>query len=275
MYDIVASIVTFHNDKDVLRKTIKSFLGGSLNTFLYIIDNSATDDLKQLCSDPRIEYVFNAKNLGFGAGHNMAIRAMTGKTKYSLVLNPDVYFDSGVLEQLFCFMNENKDVGLVMPKVLYPDGSLQHLCRLLPDPWDVLIRKINVSVVNTLCARKRWRYELKNADYAQQMDVPSLSGCFMFVRTSVFDQTGLFDPRFFLYFEDVDLSRRIHRKWRTVYYPNVTIYHGYQRGSYKDWSLLKHHVVSAIRYFNKWGWFFDQDRLQTNAKTIRQLSLDE
>jgi GT2 family glycosyltransferase len=145
----------------------------------------------------------------------------------------------------------------------------------LPDPWDVLIRKINVSVVNTLCARKRWRYELKNADYAQQMDVPSLSGCFMFVRTSVFDQTGLFDPRFFLYFEDVDLSRRIHRKWRTVYYPNVTIYHGYQRGSYKDWSLLKHHVVSAIRYFNKWGWFFDQDRLQTNAKTIRQLSLDE
>jgi GT2 family glycosyltransferase len=275
VYDIVASIVTFHNDKDVLRKTIKSFLGGSLNTFLYIIDNSATDDLKQLCSDPRIEYVFNAKNLGFGAGHNMAIRAMTGKTKYSLVLNPDVYFDSGVLEQLFCFMNENKDVGLVMPKVLYPDGSLQHLCRLLPDPWDVLIRKINVSVVNTLCARKRWRYELKNADYAQQMDVPSLSGCFMFVRTSVFDQTGLFDPRFFLYFEDVDLSRRIHRKWRTVYYPNVTIYHGYQRGSYKDWSLLKHHVVSAIRYFNKWGWFFDQDRLQTNAKTIRQLSLDE
>ena len=275
MYDIVASIVTFHNDKDVLRKTIKSFLGGSLNTFLYIIDNSATDDLKQLCSDPRIEYVFNAKNLGFGAGHNMAIRAMTGKTKYSLVLNPDVYFDSGVLEKLFCFMNENKDVGLVMPKVLYPDGSLQHLCRLLPDPWDVLIRKIDVSVVNTLCAGKRWRYELKNADYAQQMDVPSLSGCFMFVRTSVFDQTGLFDPRFFLYFEDVDLSRRIHRKWRTVYYPNVTIYHGYQRGSYKDWSLLKHHVVSAIRYFNKWGWFFDQDRLQTNAKTIRQLSLDE
>lgn len=272
MYDIIASIVIFRNSKDVLKKAIDSFLNSDLKTYLYVIDNSPTNDLRSVCFDKRIGYIFNHKNLGFGAGHNIAIREMMGKTKYSLIMNPDVYFGHGVLEKLFSFMNKNEDVGLVMPKVLYPDGSLQYLCRLLPTPFDLLLRKFDNNVlmawVNLIS-----KYELRFADHNKQMDLPYLSGCFMFMRTEAFNKAGIFDERFFIYFEDVDLSRRIRRLYRTVYYPQAEIYHGYKRGSNKDVVLFKRLVISGIRYFNKWGWFFDKERNEVNRETLNNMSL--
>ncbi|MFH1440792.1 MAG: glycosyltransferase, partial [Candidatus Omnitrophota bacterium] len=120
MHDIVGSIVAFKNSKEGIRKAIDSFLDSGLNTYLYVIDNSPTDDLREVCVFKNIEYIFNNNNLGFGAGHNIAMRKAAGKTKYSLILNPDVYFNQGTLEQLFDFMEQNQDVGLAMPKVLYP-----------------------------------------------------------------------------------------------------------------------------------------------------------
>jgi len=272
MYDVVASIVVFKNSKDILKKAINSFMNTNLKTYLYLIDNSPTDDLRSFCFGERLEYVFNNKNLGFGAGHNLAIRKMTEKTKYSLILNPDVYFENGVIERLFSFMEKNPEFGSLMPKVLFPDGSLQYLCRLLPDPYDIILRKINIKVLNPLIDQRKSRYELKFSDYDKIMDVPYLSGCFMFVRTEVFKKIGIFDERFFVYFEDIDLARRINQYYRTVYYPKVFIYHGYERGSNKDIVLLKHLISSGIKYFNKWGWFFDKERRLVNSKTIRDLS---
>ena len=273
MYDIVASIVTFRNNKDVLKKAIDSFLNTNLRIYLYVIDNSPSDHLKNICTRKNVEYIFANKNLGFGIGHNLSIRKMTGKTKYSVILNPDVYFNPGTLEELFSFMEKNEDVGLVMPKVLYPDGSLQYACRLLPDPWDMILRRINVKFLSASLRSKRERYELQLADHGQQMEVPYLSGCFMLARTHIFEKIGMFDEQFFLYFEDVDFSRRIHERYRTVYYPQSVIYHGYERGSCKNIKLLIHHIVSGIRYFNKWGWFFDRNRRMVNDKALRKVNM--
>lgn len=271
MYDIAASIVAFKNDKDVLRRAIESFLKTDLKIMLYVIDNSPTDELRGICVNTNVKYIFNNKNLGFGAGHNIAIRKMQGETKYSLILNPDIYFDNGVIEKLFGFMENNLDIGSVMPKVLYPDGSLQYLCRLLPLPSDLVFRKFNNKEV-THWVNYLSKYELKFADYTKMMDVPYLSGCFMFVRTNVFEKVGIFDERFFVYFEDVDLSRRIHKLYRTVYYPEATVYHGYERGSNKSVKLLKYLIFSGVKYYNKWGWFFDRERKMINNKAIRNLS---
>lgn len=97
-------------------------------------------DLSKL--DNKIIYIFNNANLGFGKGHNIALRkSIEENISYHLVLNPDVYFEEGVLEELYNFMEENQDVGLVMPKVLYSDGRLQHLCKLLPTPFDLFGRR--------------------------------------------------------------------------------------------------------------------------------------
>jgi GT2 family glycosyltransferase len=83
-------------------------------------------------------------------------------------------------------------------------------------------------------------------------------------------QVGSFDERFFMYFEDFDLSRRMHVAYQTIYYPLVHVIHGYDSGANKSFKLLFEFVSSAITYFNKWGWFFDKERDSINLKTLSQ-----
>ncbi len=270
MYDIIGSIVLYKNDPALLEKTITSFLKSALNTHLFILDNSPNDSLKGLCLDKRIDYIFNSRNLGFGSAHNIALKKMIKKTKYSLLLNPDVYFQEGTLEKLFDFMETNCECGSVMPKVLYPDGSLQYLCRLLPDPLDMFLRKMETGIFNIFLKGKRYGYEMRRSNYNKVMNVPYLSGCFMFIRTDVFEKVGIFDERYFLYFEDVDLARRIHKIYPTVYLPNVVIYHAYERDSNKNISSLYYIISSGMKYFNKWGWFFDFDRKVINERAKKE-----
>ena len=118
--------------------------------------------------------------------------------------------------------------------------------------------------------RRNYNYELRWTDYEKIMDVPSLSGCFMFLRLSVIQKIGGFDERYFMYAEDLDLCRRIGEVSKTVYYPEVQIYHEYAKGSYKNRKLLKYHIRSVIKYFNKWGWFFDVKRKKRNNDFLKQ-----
>jgi len=155
--------------------------------------------------------------------------------------------------------------------VHYPDGRLQPLCKLLPHPLELLVRRF-FPLLHRSSGRQA-RYELHGSGYSRVMDVPALSGCFMLMRVETVARAGLFDERFFLYFEDVDLSRRVGRIARTVFVPHVAVVHDYARGSYRDWRLLWHHMVSAGRYFNKWGWLRDVERDRVNARTVRASGL--
>jgi GT2 family glycosyltransferase len=274
MKNINVSIVLFKNDQDLVKKAIYSCVNSVLINRIYLIDNSPTDILSCLASlDSRIEYIFKNANLGFGKAHNIALkRSIEENIPYHLVLNPDVYFEKGVLEELYNFMESNKDVGLVMPKVLYPDGNIQYLCKLLPTPLDLFGRRfLNSGPFKKIVEKRNEVYELRFTGYDKIMEVPYLSGCFMFIRIEVLKKVGLFDERFFMYLEDTDLSRRIHRVSKTVYYPYVHIYHEYGKGSYKSLKLLYYHIKSAIKYFNKYGWFFDKEREEINRKILEKL----
>ena len=258
----------------MLRVAIESFLQGATDSTLYLIDNSPTDEARNLVIHPNIIYTFNDHNLGFGAGHNIALReALKAGSKYHVVLNPDVYFDNAVIQNLHQFMEANEDIALTMPKVLYPDGRLQPLCRLLPNPAMLLIRRF-IPFYKKLFPKLNLAHELHFSGYDKIMDVPFLSGCFMFLRVDALNHVGLFDERIFLYTEDMDLSRRIHLQFRTVFFPKVTIYHHHQRGSYRNVHLLLHNIHSAILYFNKWGWFFDRQRKHINERVIFKLQND-
>ena len=94
----------------------------------------------------------------------------------------------------------------------------------------------------------------------------------MFLRMEALKKVGLFDERIFLYTEDIDLTRRIHRHFRTVFYPHATIYHYHERASYKNVRILFHHVTSAIAYYNKWGWFYDPERKEINRNVLLKLT---
>lgn len=271
-HNISASIVIYKNDLLLLERAVSSFLESRSEAMLYLIDNSPTDEFRQYFIHPRIEYIFNNKNIGFGPGHNVALRkALENKIQYHIILNPDVYFDKEVVGSLESYMDSNSQVGLIMPKVLYPDGRLQPLCKLLPTPVTLFSRRFLKFNPHWMNRMNHW-YEMHFTGYNTVMDVPSLSGCFMFLRMETIEKVGLFDENIFLYTEDTDLTRRIHKHYRTVFYPEVSIYHHNQRGSYKNFVIMMHHVFSAIRYFNKWGWFNDAERENINQRILLKFS---
>ena len=261
----------YHNSKEQLQKVIKSFLNTALHVRLFLIDNSANDDLKELASfDERIEYIFNDANLGYGGGHNIAMRkSIEDGVAYHVVLNPDIYFDKGVIEGLYEYMQEHEDVGHIMPKVLYPNGELQRLCKLLPTPLDLFARRF--LPIKSLVDKINNRYELNFFSYEEIAEIPFLSGCFMFFRTDVLKQNCLFDEDFFMYLEDADITRRIAKISKTLYYPEVSIYHEYQRGAHKNRKLLWIFIGSVFTYFKKYGWFFDRERSAINKKALQNL----
>ena len=269
-YIITASIVLYRNKRDELKKAIDSFLDTELRVRIYLIDNSPTPDLENITNDERAEYFYLNANRGFGSGHNVILRRPHLMGKYHIILNPDIYFEKGTTEALVDYMDKNYDVGNVMPKVIYPDGSLQYLCKLLPTPMDWIGRMF--LPVKSLKDKLNNRFEMRFSGYDKEMNVPYLSGCYMFLRTSVIEEIGVFDERIFMYGEDTDLNRRIYQKYRTMYLPSVTIVHKHEKGSYKNLRLFWVHIKAAIYYLNKWGWFFDKERKQINAETITMYS---
>ncbi len=264
---LTISIVTHNNEKQI-EKALASIYKSDLppgTYYIKVMDNDSTDKTigKVSLKSPYISLIVSP-NIGFGGGHNKVIRNIKGKSEYHLVMNPDVTLNPDTLGKLLDFMDKNPDVGLTMPKVLYPDGTLQHLCKRLPTPFDLIGRRFIPGFLKFLFKKRLGRYELRDKDYEQVMEVPYLSGCFMFLRADVFDKVGFFDERFFLYLEDVDFCRRIHAKFKTVYYPHTFIYHEYRKGSYEQLINLFYHMQSAVKYFNKWGWFKDPEREKIN-----------
>ena len=181
--------------------------------------------------------------------------------------NPDIIITPETLNVLVPFLEEHKMVGCVTPQVKYPDGELQYLCKLLPTPLDVFGRRF---LPKRWIERRNRRYELRDSGYNRIMNIPYLSGCFMLFRTEAVRKARLFDERFFMYPEDVDLTRRIHRDYLTVYYPHTTIIHNHAKASYRSLRMLWVHIVNMCRYFNKWGWWHDPERKMMNDLAINE-----
>lgn len=240
---------------------------------LYLIDNSPTNELEkhiQSYNSDRFIYVFNNANIGYGAAHNIAIRkAMEENATYHVVLNPDIIFDNYVISQISDYMNQHLDVGQILPKVVYPNGDLQYLCKLIPTPIDLIFKRF---LPNKWIEKRIHKYQLRFTGYNKIMNIPYLSGCFMFFRISALKEVGLFDERFFMYPEDIDITRRMHIKYKTIFYPEVTIIHAHAAESYKSKKMLWVHISNMIKYFNKWGWFFDNERRIVNKRVLSELN---
>lgn len=268
VYNIAISIVLYRTNQLVLKEVLESIEKCTLSYKVYLIDNSPTDILKSFRdSYNHVEYIFSGSNLGFGKAHNVAIRKSLTESKYHIVMNPDISFESSCLERLFEYMESNPEVGQVMPKVLYPSGEVQYLCKLLPTPMDLLFRRFMPWMPGA--KERNNRYELRQSGYDKIMDVPYLSGCFMLFRTGALKVIGLFDERIFMYIEDADITRRMHMRFRTVYFPFVNITHNYEKGSYKKIKLMLYNVHGAFIYFNKWGWLVDSDRKKINSTVVK------
>ena len=262
------SIVLYRPDWEQVSALTHALLQSQRVNRVYWIDNSpqATEQLP--LQSERIQYQHNPINIGYGAAHNIAIReSIYDDIPFHLVINPDIILDTKELDRMLDFVSQNPLVGSLMPKVTYPNGQLQYLCKLLPTPLDVFGRRFLPSA---WIAQRNHQYEMRASGYDKIMNIPYLSGCFMLLRTEAVKQARLFDERFFMYPEDMDLTRRIHRNYLTVYFPHATIIHNHEKASYKSLKMLWIHMVNMCRYFNKWGWFRDKERQLFNDTAIRE-----
>ena len=276
------SIVTYHTAIEELDRCLKCLLASARVEWVMIVDNGGeAERIGKYCEglqETRLQY-FAHSNVGYGAGHNMALRRTS--CKYHLVINSDVFFDHGTLEAIVDFLDkdENQDVVQLIPRVMNADGSLQYVCRLLPSPIDLFGRRFLPA---SWFEKRNTRYTLAFTGYDRPMNVPYHMGCFMFLRVCALDTIAIppshrhplktyFDERYFLYPEDIDLTRRMHRIGRTLYWPGVTITHNHRQASYHSWHMTVIHLREMCKYFAKWGWLSDRERKTFNEQVLAEV----
>lgn len=268
-----ASVVLYNTAENEIKRLIDCVWSSGVIEELFIIDNSQFPVKYESFNRTKIKYIHTGKNIGYGSAHNIAIKRNLYKYKYHFVLNPDICFDPANIKIMLNRMEEDNSIGQLMPKVLYPNGSLQYLCKLIPTPYDLFIRRF-ISEKYNYFEKSKERFELCFTKYEKEMNVPYLSGCFMLFRCSALLEIGLFDERYFMYAEDIDITRRMHEKYKTLFYPDVVVVHDHAKASYKSKKMLYIHICSIIKYFNKWGWFFDKKRKQYNERLLRSLGYE-
>jgi len=193
------------------------------------------------------------RNLGYGRGHNLGI--LRGRKRYYLVLNPDAVMDEDALVKATGFMESNSEVGMLAPRVRAGAGENQHLCKEDPNIADLFLRGFAPSWIQSRFQKRLDRYAIADMKIDEsRIGLPVLSGCFLFCRTRALQQAGGFDPRYFLYFEDNDLSRMVRKFAPLAYQPEVVIEHFGGGASRKGLAHIRMFCVSAGKYFRKFGW---------------------
>jgi len=227
---------------------------------IIVVDNASGDGIGAMLESrfPEVRFVASERNGGFAAGNNLGIKAATGK--YVLIMNPDITVREGSIDALVRFMNQNRDIGVCGPKLLKPDGSVDESCYRFHRVITPVYRRTPLGR-SAKGRRENNRYTMQDFDRRQIRDVDWLLGAVLMVRRAALDQVGLFDEKYFLYFEDTDWCRRFWAAgWRVVYYPEAVMVHCHERASAKS-SLLtspfnravRVHVRSCVYYFRKWG----------------------
>ncbi len=192
-------------------------------------------------------------NVGFGRGNNLALER--AQSDLHLVMNPDVEVDAGALAAAVAAFGEHPDVGLVAPAVFGGTGERQYLCKRYPSVWILFLRGFAPAFLRERFRSTLHDYEMRDAIGEQFVKgVPIASGCFLLGRTALLQKLGGFDPRYFMYFEDFDLSLRAGREAALAYVPGARIVHHGGEAAGKGVKHVAWFARSAWRFFSRHGW---------------------
>ena len=199
---------------------------------------------------PQVKLLANGKNLGFAAANNMAIREASGE--YLLLLNPDTQVLQYSLDRLLEWTQAHPDIGICGPKLLNPDGSIQESVRRFPTFRAALYRYTFLNYFGLFRhAHRQWM--AKQFDYSRPQEVEQVMGAALLIPRKVLDAVGLLDETFFMYYEEVDLCRRVINKgWKVVYFPDSQIIHlGGKSSDQIPAQVQFMRICSLLNYFRK------------------------
>jgi GT2 family glycosyltransferase len=192
-------------------------------------------------------------NVGYGRANNLVLPALA--SDFHLVMNPDVELAPDALRHALAALLANPGVGMVAPAVRGEDGAPQYLCKRYPSVWVLFLRGFAPAAMRRRHQAAIDAYELRDViGEAFVPRVPLASGCFMLARTALLRKLGGFDPAFFMYFEDYDLSVRIGREAAVAYVPQARVVHHGGEAARKGWRHVAWFVASAWRFFTRHGW---------------------
>jgi GT2 family glycosyltransferase len=258
-FDIIATVVTFNNPIKMLDELQVSFFDTDLKVKLIFIDNSSSKEIKQFSLEKNIEYIGGHGNIGFGPGHNIGINKYADSAKYFLILNPDVIIEKDCLKKLASFMDQHEEVPLCTPLILNPDRSIQFVNKRLPTVVTLFARRFFKKTLEKKFQKELDLFTLQDQlPFNEPIVVPVITGCFMFFRSHMLKKLGGFDPVYFMYMEEFDLSRRSSRLGPNVFYPQASIIHAWGRGAHNNFKLLWINIQSIYSYFVKWGFRVDE-----------------
>lgn len=274
----MVSVVVYDSPPATLRLLVESLTRASCvamqagwldHLSLYFIDNGACQAqteamqvLRQECHARtigqqgrlRVELLSGHGNLGYGRGNNLAIDCASNFT-YWLILNPDVELAPDALSAGLGYLATHPESVLLAPAVMERDGSTSHLCKAYPSVFDLLLRGVAPGFVRRWFHKRLADYSLTHLNPAAgAVDISIASGSFMLCRASALQAVGGFDPRYFLYFEDFDLSLRIAAEGVLVWLPAMRIHHAGGQAARKGLWHLWQFARSGIRFFNQHGW---------------------
>ena len=248
----VTGCIVTHNNMSSIDETITTLLEQTKGVpfELYVVDNLSTDGTPAHIKEkyPRVKVIEPMTNDGFGSGHNVVLPLID--SDYHCVINPDIILKDDVIAKMAEYMEKNKDIGLLSPKICCTDGTTQVLGKRNPKfKYLFASRLLRDETYSNPLLRE---YAMLDEDLTVPREIENASGCFMFFRTELFKKIGGFDERYFMYFEDCDITRTVRKQAKAVFYPNAVIYHAWARESKKNIKLLLIHIHSMFKYFIKW-----------------------
>lgn len=267
MVDCVIVIVNWKMCLDIdtcLESLFSDSENDGLSIKAVVVDNSDNcDGISDLLKKkyPDVEYLNAGGNRGFGYSQNLGMRSILGR--YYFVLNPDTKFIKGsnVIRKMYDYMEENQDVGIMGPKLLNFDNTLQYSCYRFPRFLDKPIKQLELHERFVFLKKRIESMLMMDYDHEKDRFVDWLMGSALFVRGKAIEDVGLFDDRFFMYLEDCDWCRRMWESyWKVCYVPSIILYHKHRRDSAKIPGLIaiiknpttRFHIKSWLQYFWKW-----------------------
>lgn len=254
---VVVSIVTYNNQnviKDAIESIIKYTDG--IDYMIVVFDNNSTDNTLEIIKEinnERIDVISSKKNYGFGYGHNRNAEKYPNASYY-LIYNPDLFLKENLIKAFFDRMEKDGQYGMLVPKVKYPDGSLQYLCKRNPTIFDLFMRRFLKGCSFEFLRNRQYYYEMRDKDYNNNFELEYASGCCMFINGELYRKINGFDEHIFMYLEDADITRTINQYKKTLYVSDVEVMHLWGKGAHHSLKLMLINIMSAVYYFNKWGW---------------------
>lgn len=253
--DFAISIVVFNPDLKKLNFLLNKILKLNSNCKIFLVDNSCSVNKLEYVKSDQIIYIRNKKNIGYGKANNISIKeCLKNSIKKLFIINYDIDFKTNVFLEMINFLNNNVDIGLMMPKILNPDGTPQYLPKIQPLYSSIIKRKL-YHFTNKFFKKFVFNYEARYLIDTMNYNVKNISGCFMLLNLELLGNNAFFDERYFLYMEDYDLSRKLSFNYKLVLFNGATIFHDYNSGANKEIKLLYLFISSYFKFFNKWGWF--------------------